>query len=86
MSPFSLQLVATTEEMASAFRIRFVEHPAVQIVLVAFVLAELALSISLGPARIILIFGSGLLTVASAGAYLVSWLRHMSGYGAGKSV
>jgi cardiolipin synthase len=56
-------------------------NTAVQIVLVALVLAELALSISLGPARIILIFGSGLLTVASAGAYLVGWLRHMSGNG-----
>ena len=56
-------------------------NTAVQIVLVALVLGELALSISLGPARIILIFGSGLLTVASAGAYLVGWLRHMSGNG-----
>ena len=34
------------------------------------------------PALIIL---SGLLTVASAAAYLVAWLRHMSGYGEGST-
>lgn len=33
MMPLSLQLVATTEEMASAFRLRFVDHPTVQVVL-----------------------------------------------------
>ena len=56
-------------------------NTAMQIVLAALVLAELALSTSLGPLRPILIIVSGLLTVASAGAYLVGWLRHMSGYG-----
>jgi len=32
-----------------------------------------------------LITVSGLLTVASAAAYLVAWLRHMSGYGEGET-
>ena len=35
------------------------------------------------PLRQVLIILSGLLTVASAGAYLVAWLRHMNGYGEG---
>ena len=56
-------------------------NTAMQIVLAALVLAELALSTSLGPLRPILIIVSGLLTVASAGAYLVGWLRHMNGNG-----
>ena len=47
------------------------------------VLAELALAINLGPARELLIVLSGLLTVASAGAYLVPWLKHMTGDGKG---
>jgi len=58
-------------------------NTAIQIVLAAVVLAELALAISLGPLRMALIILSGLLTVASAGAYLVAWLRHMSRYGEG---
>lgn len=58
-------------------------NTAVQIVLAAAALAELAFSIGLGPLLPALIFLSGLLTVASAAAYLVAWLRHMSGYGEG---
>jgi cardiolipin synthase len=56
-------------------------NTAVQIVLAALVLAELALETAFGPTRTILIFASGALTVASAAAYLVGWLRHMSGHG-----
>jgi cardiolipin synthase (CMP-forming) len=56
-------------------------NTAVQIVLAALVLGELALETAFGPARTILIFASGALTVASAAAYLVGWLRHMSGHG-----
>ena len=58
-------------------------NTAIQIVLAATVLAELAFDTSFGPVRQILILLSGLLTVASAGAYLVPWLRHMNGNGEG---
>jgi cardiolipin synthase (CMP-forming) len=57
----------------------------IQIVLAAVVLAELAFASTFGPLRMGLIFLSGLLTVASAAAYLVAWLRHMSGYGESKT-
>ncbi|HMM63032.1 MAG TPA: CDP-alcohol phosphatidyltransferase family protein [Mesorhizobium sp.] len=60
-------------------------NTAVQIVLAAFVLGELAFDLSLGPMRPFLILASGLLTVASAAAYLVAWLKHMSGYGEGST-
>jgi cardiolipin synthase len=39
----------------------------------------------LDPLRTILIMLSGLLTVASAAAYLVAWLRHMSSNGEGST-
>lgn len=58
-------------------------NTAIQIVLAAEVLAELAFTADLGPLRPALILLSALLTVASAAAYLVAWLRHMSGYGEG---
>jgi len=54
-----------------------------QIVLVVFVLGELAFGVDIGYFRQILIVLSGLLTAASAGAYLVPWLRHMTGNGQG---
>ncbi len=56
-------------------------NTAVQLVLAALVLAELAFGVGMGMVRPALIILSGLLTVASAAAYLVAWLRHMSGYG-----
>jgi cardiolipin synthase (CMP-forming) len=56
-------------------------NTAIQIVLAAVVLGELALVVHLDPLRPALILLSGVLTVASAAAYLVAWLRHMSGYG-----
>jgi cardiolipin synthase (CMP-forming) len=55
----------------------------VQIVLVVFVLGELAFGVDIGLARQVLVVLSGLLTAASAGAYLVPWLRHMTGNGEG---
>lgn len=55
-------------------------NTAVQIVLAALVLLELAFALTLGPARPVLVVASGLLTAASAAAYLVGWLKHMSGY------
>ncbi|MCV0397764.1 MAG: CDP-alcohol phosphatidyltransferase family protein [Rhizobiaceae bacterium] len=57
-------------------------NTAIQIVLVLLVLAELTFGGSSGWLRLALVYGCGLLTAASAGAYLVSWLRHMSGNGA----
>lgn len=53
----------------------------VQIVLAALVLGENAIGADFVTVREGLIYLSGLLTVASAAAYLVAWLRHMSGYG-----
>jgi cardiolipin synthase len=44
------------------------------------VLAEIAFGHAFGPFRQWLVVASGLLTVASAAAYLVSWLKHMAGY------
>jgi cardiolipin synthase len=58
-------------------------NTAVQIVLVAVVLAEHAFALDIGPIRELLIVLSGLLTVASAGAYLVAWSRHMGRHGEG---
>lgn len=58
-------------------------NTAVQLLLAAFVLGELAFGIDIGAIRPALIILSGLLTVASAAAYLVAWLRHMNGYGEG---
>jgi cardiolipin synthase len=52
-------------------------NTAVQIALVIAVLAELAFSSVFGPLRPLLVVACGLLTVASAAAYLVQWLRHM---------
>lgn len=56
-------------------------NTAVQIVLAAVVLAELAFAAQFGIFRPGLIILSGLLTVASGAAYLVSWMRHMNEYG-----
>jgi cardiolipin synthase len=58
-------------------------NTAIQLVLAAVVLGELAFGIDIGALRSALIILSGLLTVASAAAYLVAWLRHMSGHGEG---
>lgn len=60
-------------------------NTAVQIVLAAFVLAELAFGTDVELVRDGLVLVSGTLTVASAAAYLVAWLRHMNGYGEGKN-
>jgi cardiolipin synthase len=55
-------------------------NTAVQIVLAAAVLAGLAFGVSFGWFTILLVYGSGLLTLLSAAAYLVGWLKHMAGY------
>ncbi len=56
-------------------------NTAIQIVLVLVVLAELASGWSESWLRSALVYISAVLTVASAAAYLVGWLGHMSGYG-----
>jgi cardiolipin synthase len=56
-------------------------NTAMQIVLAAFVLFELALGDTFGDIRLWLVVLSGALTGASAAAYLVAWLRHMNGHG-----
>jgi cardiolipin synthase len=56
-------------------------NTAVQIILAAVVLFELALADTFGDVRIWLVVLSGVLTGASAAAYLVAWLRHMNGHG-----
>lgn len=60
-------------------------NTAAQIALAAVVLAELALELDAERLRAVLIVVCGLLTGASAGAYLVTWLRHMNGYGEKRS-
>ncbi len=60
-------------------------NTAVQIVLAIVVLAQLAFASDGGWLRSALIIVSGLLTAGSAAAYLVSWMRHMSGYGKGSA-
>lgn len=56
-------------------------NTAVQIVLAALVLSELAFAQHFWDLRAWLVILSGLLTAASAAAYLVAWLRHMNGNG-----
>lgn len=56
-----------------------------QIGLAGVVLAGLSFGFALGLLRPALITLSGLLTVASAAAYLVAWLKHMNGYGEGEA-
>lgn len=52
-----------------------------QILLAGLVLGELSLSAAIDNMRDALIVLTGLLTAASAAAYLVAWLRHMNGDG-----
>ncbi|EKF42871.1 CDP-alcohol phosphatidyltransferase [Nitratireductor indicus C115] len=52
----------------------------VQILLALLVLAELTFAYNSGSVRLALIVATGLLTVASGAAYLVSWIKHMGGY------
>ncbi len=56
-------------------------NTAVQIVLAALVLGQLAFEAEPGLLRLGLVVLSGILTAASGAAYLVAWLRHMNGDG-----
>jgi cardiolipin synthase len=79
-------LLSTVMAHPVAMRPIFVSkaNTAVQIVLAALVLAELAFSVAFGPARQGLVILSGILTAASTAAYFVSWLKHMGGYAKSK--
>jgi cardiolipin synthase len=48
-------------------------------VLVATVLADEGFGLGLVTLRVLLVWITGVLTVASLAAYLRAWLRHMSG-------
>jgi len=51
-----------------------------QILLAAIVLADEGFGLGLGWLRFVLVWTTGVLTVASLAAYLHGWLLHMSGY------
>lgn len=51
-----------------------------QIMLAALVLADLGFGLGLARATLVLVWITGGLTVLSAAAYLVTWLRHMATY------
>lgn len=54
-------------------------NTAAQILLAGTVLADEGFQLGLGDVRVLLVWITGALTVASLGAYLRAWLRHMSG-------
>ncbi|MDR6633993.1 cardiolipin synthase [Phyllobacterium sp. 1468] len=55
-------------------------NTALQIVLVAVTLADIAFDFSLAGIRMVLVWMVALLTAASATAYLMTWTKHMAGY------
>lgn len=55
-------------------------NTAMQIVLAAFVLADLAFALDYARTEQYLVWLVALLTGASAGAYFVTWMRHMAGF------
>ena len=59
-------------------------NTAVQIALAALVLAMQAFQFDVGAPLSFLIYLSGLLTIASAAAYRVAWLGHMTAHGQGE--
>ena len=50
-----------------------------QIVFAAVVLGDLGLGLDLGGFRMLLVYIVGISTLASAGDYIVGWVRHMAG-------
>lgn len=77
-------LLSTIMQHPVAMRPLFVSkaNTAVQIVLAALVLTELAFATTFGSTRSWLIIISALLTASSTAAYFVTWLKHMGGYAA----
>ena len=59
-------------------------NTAIQIVLAAVVLGDMAFNLNLNGFRTALIFATGILTLLSASTYLIAWLRHMSDYENGR--
>lgn len=57
-----------------------------QIVLAATVLADAGFGLGLESLRVVLVWVTAGFTIASLGAYLRAWLRHMSGHESGPSV
>ena len=53
-------------------------NTAAQIILAALVLGNLAFDAGLGDVRDVLVWVVGVLTIASATAYLIDWARHMA--------
>jgi cardiolipin synthase len=51
-----------------------------QIVLAALVLCDLAFTLGIGLVKPFVVWATGILTIMSAYAYLVAWLRHMATY------
>ncbi len=60
-------------------------NTAAQLILAATVLADTAFKLGLADVRLVLVAATAILTVASLAAYLVAWLRHMTGYEAGET-
>ena len=55
-------------------------NTAVQIVLAAVVLGDIGFDLGIENLRVALVFLTGILTLVSASAYLMAWLRHMSDF------
>ena len=55
-----------------------------QIALVATTLADIAFKLGLGPVRLVLLWVTAFLIVASLGTYVRAWLRHLAGYDSGQ--
>lgn len=74
-------LVSSLMEHPIAMKPIFVSkaNTAFQIVLATLVLSELAFGFEFFQARFLLILAVAALTILSAAAYLVTWLRHMAG-------
>lgn len=56
-----------------------------QIVLASVVMADEGFGLGLGTLRLVLVWVTALLILASLGAYARTWMRHMSGYDVGAS-
>jgi cardiolipin synthase (CMP-forming) len=55
-----------------------------QITLVAVTLADEAFKLGLGPLRIVLLWTTAFLIIASLATYVRAWMRHMAGYDTGQ--
>lgn len=60
-------------------------NTAAQITLAAVVMADLAFALGVGQLRLLLVWITVALTLASLAAYMRAWLRHMAGYESGQA-